>query len=179
MLSGVPVEVPVGGFLQATPEAEAALTGEVLRIVAGTAAIADLFAGIGTFTFAMARRARVHAVEGAAPALTALQAAARGAQLASRVTAEQRDLQQRPLDADELSRFDALVFDPPRIGAAPQARQLARSAVPRIAAVSCDPASFARDAALLVAGGYRLLRVQPVDQFVWSAHVELVGEFVR
>ena len=99
--------------------------------------------------------------------------------LAARVIAERRDLQARPLDAQELRRFDGVVFDPPRIGAAPQARELARSAVPRLAAVSCDPASFARDAALIVAGGYRLLRIQPIDQFVWSPHLELVAAFAR
>jgi 23S rRNA (uracil1939-C5)-methyltransferase len=176
---GIAVDVPAEAFLQATPEAEAALTREVLAVIGEAGRVADLFAGIGTFSFALARTTQVHAVEGAAPALSALQRAARRAGLAARVTAERRDLQVQPLDAQELRRFDAVVFDPPRIGAAPQARELARSAVPRLAAVSCDPASFARDAALIVAGGYRLLRIQPIDQFVWSPHLELIAEFAR
>jgi 23S rRNA (uracil1939-C5)-methyltransferase len=95
------------------------------------------------------------------------------------VTAEARDLQRRPLDADELAGYGAVVFDPPRVGAKAQAASLARARVPRLAAVSCNPASFARDARILIAGGYRLVAVQPIDQFVWSPHIELVAEFVH
>jgi len=179
VLGGVPVDVPVGGFLQATGEAEAALSDAVLEAVADAGEVADLFAGIGTFSFALAKAARVHAVEGDAAAVAALAAASRRAGLAGRVGAERRDLQERPLDADELRRFAAIVLDPPRIGARPQATSLAGSGVARIAAVSCNPASFARDAALLVGGGYRLLWVRPIDQFVWSPHVELVAAFAR
>jgi 23S rRNA (uracil1939-C5)-methyltransferase len=179
MLSGVAVDLPAGGFLQATSEAEAALTEAVLDGVASADRIADLFAGIGTFTFALARQGKVHAVDGAAPAVAALVAASRRARLSDRISAETRDLQARPLEPDELAPHDAVVFDPPRIGARPQAAALARSQVPRIVAVSCNPASFARDASLLVAGGYRLISVQPIDQFVWSPHIELVAAFEK
>ncbi len=155
------------------------LTEAVRGAVRPATRIADLFAGIGTFTFALAEQARVHAVEGWAPAVAAITQAARRAGLAERVTAEARDLQRRPLEADELVGYDAIVFDPPRVGAKTQAASLARARVPHIAAVSCNPASFARDARILIAGGYRLVAVQPIDQFVWSPHIELVAEFVR
>ena len=178
-LGGVAVDLPVDGFLQATREAEAALTAEVLRAMSGATRIADLFAGVGTFTFALAAQGRVHAVEGWAPAATALRAAANRAVLAQRVTVEARDLEARPLEPDELAAYDAVVFDPPRNGAKAQAATLARSGVPCIAAVSCNPASFARDARALVSGGYRMVSVQPIDQFVWSPHVELVAAFRR
>jgi 23S rRNA (uracil1939-C5)-methyltransferase len=183
VFGGIAVDVPADGFLQATPEAEAALTEAVVAAVGKAETVADLFAGLGTFTFALAGalagKRRVHAVEGAAAAVAALTAAARRAGLAGRIDAERRDLQARPLEPDELARCDAVVFDPPRIGAAPQAVALARSRVPTVVAVSCNPASFARDAATLVAGGYRLLGVQPIDQFVWSSHIELVAGFAR
>ena len=178
VLGSVPVDLPADAFLQATPEAEAALTALVLAGTAGAVRVADLFAGIGTFTFALASGARVHAVEGAAPALAALRAAANRAGLA-RVSTETRDLEARPLGPEELAAYDAVVFDPPRAGAKAQAEALARSSVPRVVAVSCNPATFARDAATLVAGGYRLESVVPVDQFVWSPHVELVATFIR
>jgi 23S rRNA (uracil1939-C5)-methyltransferase len=177
-LHGVPVDLPPDAFLQATPEAEAALAALVLARTEGAARVADLFAGIGTFTFALAGSARVHAVEGAAPALAALRGAANRAGLA-RVSAEARDLEARPLLPEELAAYDAVVFDPPRAGAKAQAEALARSSVPRVVAVSCNPATFARDAAALVAGGYRLECATPVDQFVWSPHVELVAAFAR
>ena len=127
----------------------------------------------------IAERAAVHAVEGARPAAAALAAAAARAGLGGRLTGERRDIEARPLTADELAGFDAVVFDPPRAGAKAQSAVLAASAVPRVVAVSCNPASFARDARLLVDGGYRLARVQPIDQFVWSPHVELVAWFER
>lgn len=183
VIAGVAVDLPTDGFLQAAVEGEAVLTEAVLDAVGADASrprVADLFAGVGTFTFALAaRNAAVHAVEGAAPALAALKDAADRAGLAGRVTAERRDLDARPLLANELRRFDAAVFDPPRAGAAAQAASLAQSPVPRVAAVSCNPATFARDARLLVDGGYRLRWVRPVDQFVWSAHLELVAGFDR
>ena len=141
--------------------------------------VADLFAGCGTFTFPMAARARVHAVEGDPAALGALTQAARLAGLAGRVGAETRDLARRPLGTDELARFDAAVFDPPRAGAKQQARQLARSRLATVIAVSCNAGSFARDARALVDGGYRLTRVTPIDQFPWSGHIELVAGFER
>jgi 23S rRNA (uracil1939-C5)-methyltransferase len=178
LLSGVPVDLPFDAFLQASIEAEAALVGDVLAGIGPAARVADLYAGLGTFTFALAERAAVHAVEGARPAAAALAAAAARAGL-SRVTSEHRDLDARPLTAQELTSFDAVVFDPPRAGARAQSAALAAAQVPRVVAVSCNPASFARDARLLVDGGYRLLRVEPIDQFVWSPHVELVAWFER
>jgi 23S rRNA (uracil1939-C5)-methyltransferase len=178
VFSGVPVDLPAESFLQASAEAEAMLVAEVLAGAGSAQRIADLYAGLGTFTFALAQRAAVHAVEGERPALAALAAAAAHAGLA-RVTSEHRDLEARPLSAEELSRFDVVVFDPPRAGARAQSAALAASAVPRLIAVSCNPASFARDARTLVDGGYRLARVQPVDQFVWSAPVELVAWLER
>jgi len=178
-LSGVPVDLPFDAFLQASVEAEGALTADVSAGVGAAARVADLYAGIGTFTFALAARAAVHAVEGARPAAAALAAAATRAGLGGRVTSERRDLDARPLTAAELAGFDAVVFDPPRAGARMQSAALAAAHVPRVVAVSCNPASFARDARLLVDGGYRLTRVQPIDQFVWSPHVELVAFFER
>jgi len=179
----IPVAVPPGAFLQASAAGEAALTGLVLEAVGqgiGEAPqLADLFAGLGTFTFPLARHGRVHAVDSDGGALDALEAAARTGGLGGRVTVARRNLYRDPLSADELGRFDAVVFDPPRAGATAQAAELARSPVPLVVGVSCNPASFARDAASLVAGGYRLERVTPVDQFLWSEHVELVGVFRR
>ena len=180
IVGGAAIELPPDAFLQATPEAEAALTDAVRAAVGPASRIADLFAGIGTFAFALAGAARVHAVEGWAPAVDAItQAARRSSGIAGRVTAETRDLQRRPLEPDELAPYDAVVFDPPRIGAKAQAASLARTRIPRLAAVSCNPASFARDARILIAGGYRLTAIQPIDQFVWSPHVELVATFVH
>ena len=141
--------------------------------------MADLYAGCGTFTFALAARARVHAVEGDAAALAALWAAARKADLAGRITVETRDLARAPVTAEELSGGDAVVFDPPRAGAREQAAELAASDVPTVVAVSCHPNSFARDARILVDGGYRLVEVTPLDQFPWSGHLELVALFKR
>ena len=179
VFAGTAVDLPPDAFLQASTAAEAALGAEVLAGVGAARRVADLYAGLGTFTFALAGQgAAVHAVEGSRAAATALAAAAARAGL-QRVSSECRDLEARPLSDEELKRFDAVVFDPPRAGAKAQSAALARSAVPRIVAVSCNPASFARDARLLVEGGYRLLRVQPIDAFVWSPHVELVARFER
>jgi 23S rRNA (uracil1939-C5)-methyltransferase len=179
VIAGTAIDLPPDAFLQATPEAEAALTEAVREAVGPAVRIADLFAGIGTFAFALAGVSRVDAVEGWAPAAEAINRAARRGGIAGRVTAQARDLQRRPLEPDELAPYDAIVLDPPRIGAKAQAAALARSGVPRIAAVSCNPASFARDARILIAGGYRLAAIQPIDQFVWSPHVELVAAFVH
>ncbi len=169
-LSGRPIALPEGAFLQATADGEAALVAAVRDAVGDSATIADLFAGLGTF--ALALEGKVHAVEGARDAILSL-AATRD------VTTEHRDLFRRPLAAAELARFDAVVIDPPRAGAKEQVAALAASAVPRIVYVSCNPATFARDAAALVAGGYRLEWIQPVGQFRWSTHVELAASFVR
>jgi 23S rRNA (uracil1939-C5)-methyltransferase len=179
VVGGTAIDLPPDSFLQATPDGEAALTEAVRDAIGPATRIADLFAGIGTFSFALAGQAAIHAVEGWAPAVAAIGQAARRAGLAERVTAEIRDLQRRPLEPEELASFDAVVFDPPRIGAKAQAAALARTRIPRLAAVSCNPASFARDARILIAGGYRLVAVQPIDQFIWSPHIELVGIFAR
>jgi 23S rRNA (uracil1939-C5)-methyltransferase len=174
----VPVELPFGAFLQATGEGEAALVDEVRAGLGEAERIADLFAGCGTFTLALGPGRAVHAVESDAASLAALAAAVRREQLV-RVTTERRDLETRPLMPAELARYDAVIFDPPRAGARAQVAMLAQSSVPLILGVSCDPASFARDAAILVGAGYRLERVLPIDQFLWSSHVELVGTFRR
>ena len=171
--------LPPGGFLQPTREGEEVLAGLALAGVAGAKRVADLFAGSGGFTLRLARSAEIHAVEADAAALAALDVAWRGATGLRRVTTERRDLFRRPLLGPELARFDAVVLDPPRAGADAQARQLAAAAVPTVIMVSCDPGTFARDAAVLVGGGYALERVVPVDQFKWSAHLEVVGTFRR
>ena len=178
-LGGVTVALPPGPFLQSTREGEAALQARVLEIVGRAKSVADLFSGLGTFALPLARKARVHAVELEKGALQALAAATRTAAGLKPLTTEARDLFKLPLTPAELSPYEAVVLDPPRAGAEAQARALARSRVPTIAYVSCDAATFARDAALLVAGGYRPGPVTPVDQFLWSSHIELVAGFER
>jgi 23S rRNA (uracil1939-C5)-methyltransferase len=168
---------PPGAFLQATREGEAALVAVVLDATRGAARVADLFSGVGTFALPLAEPAEVHAVEGDAAMLEALGKGWRGAPGLRRVTTEARDLFRRPLLAEELARFDAAVIDPPRAGAEAQVAQLARARRPVIAYVSCNPASFARDARALLAAGYRMDPITVVDQFRWSAHVELATRF--
>jgi 23S rRNA (uracil1939-C5)-methyltransferase len=175
---GVRVKLPPQAFLQPTRDGEVALQARAQAVVGRAKTIADLFAGVGTFALPLAKRARVHAVEQDAPALAALAAAAKSPGLKP-VTTEVRDLFKLPLTPGELNVFDAVVLDPPRAGAETQARMLAKSRVPAIAYVSCDAASFTRDAALLIAGGYRIGPVTPIDQFLWSSHIELVAGFVR
>ncbi|WP_349371311.1 RNA methyltransferase [Salinarimonas sp.] len=171
------VAIPPGGFLQATGAGEAALAALVVEACAGAKRIGDLFAGAGPFALRLAERAQVHAVESDAAALAALDRAARTTPGLRRVTTEARDLFRRPLLATELAALDAVVLDPPRAGAEAQARRLAETEVATVAYVSCDPATFARDAAILTGAGYRLERVTPVDQFAHTAHLELVGVF--
>ena len=171
------VAVPPGAFLQATAEGESALLQAVALAVGPARRIADLFAGVGTFSLPLAERAEVHAVEGDSAMMAALDKGARGAEGLRRVTVETRDLFRRPLEPDEFKGVEAVVIDPPRAGAEAQARTLALGKVPVIAAVSCNPVTFARDARILIAGGYRLDWVQVVDQFRWSPHVELVARF--
>ncbi len=178
-LGGVPVTVPPGGFLQATAEAEAAMAEAVVSAVGDSARVADLFCGAGTLTFALARAASVVAVDGDGEAIEALRAGARQAGLDGRIQARGRNLYEDPLTESELRAFDAVVFDPPRPGARDQAGRLAAGGVPTVVAVSCNPASFARDARILTEGGYRLESITPIDQFLWSAHVELVAVFRR
>ena len=175
---GARVHLPPYAFLQSTVEGEAALQERVLETAGKAKSVADLFAGCGTFALPLARKARVHAVEQDKPALAALAQAAKASGLKP-VTTEVRDLFKLPLTQAELKDYDAVVLDPPRAGAEAQAKVLAKSRVPVIAYVSCDAASFARDAALLIAGGYKIGPVTPVDQFLWSSHIELVGRFVR
>jgi 23S rRNA (uracil1939-C5)-methyltransferase len=178
MLDGIPVLLPPGVFLQSTREGEAALQDRVRAIIGKAKAVADLFSGLGTFALPLARKAKVKAVEQDGSALAALAAAAKFPGLKP-VTTEVRDLFKLPLLPLELAPYDAVVLDPPRAGAEAQARALARSKVPVIAYASCDAASFARDAAILTQGGYRMGPVTPIDQFLWSSHIELVGEFRR
>ena len=174
-LGGAPVGLPEGAFLQATSDGEAALVAEVRRIVSDAATVADLFSGLGTFTFCNA--APVSAFEGARDAIIALQVAANRGRLL--VSSEHRDLFRRPLTVAELDQFQAVILDPPRAGAFEQIAQLAASTVPRIAYVSCNPATFARDAKVLMDSGYNLETIKPVGQFRWSTHVELAAAFSR
>ncbi|MFM2354736.1 MAG: hypothetical protein RLZZ528_472 [Pseudomonadota bacterium] len=170
---------PPGAFLQATREGEAALVGSVLEATEGAGRIADLFAGCGTFALPLAERAEVHAVEGDTAMIEAALAGSRTVQGLKRLTGAARDLFRRPLLPDELARFDAVVIDPPRAGAEAQTREIARSGLARVAAVSCNPVTFARDARILADAGFRLDWVQVVDQFRWSPHVELAAQFTR
>jgi 23S rRNA (uracil1939-C5)-methyltransferase len=175
------VAIPPGAFLQATAEGEAQLSHLVLRQIGDARSIADLFAGVGPFALRLAERARVTAADLDEAAVTALRQAAQKTPGLKPVTAEKRDLFRRPFLAREFSdlRLDAVVFDPPRQGAEAQARELAASKVPVVIAVSCNPATFARDARTLIDGGYRLTGVTPVDQFRYSYHVEIVARFAR
>ena len=174
-LGNVPVPLPPASFLPATIDGEAALVTAVREATQGATTVTDLFAGLGTF--ALALPGRVYAAEGARDALLALKAAA--ARAGRPVFTEHRDLFRRPLTTTELDRFDAIVIDPPRAGAREQVAQLAASRVARLAYVSCNPSSFARDAKTLREGGWRLDWVQPVGQFRWSTHVELAASFSR
>lgn len=173
----VTVEVPPFAFLQATTTGQAALVDAVRRAIGDAGAVADLFAGVGTFTLSVQAGRKVYAAEGARDAIAALTGAANRAR--ALVATEHRDLFRRPLIPAELDRFGAVILDPPRAGAEEQVKQLAASATPVIAYVSCNPASFARDAKTLIEGGYTLDWVQPVGQFRWSTHVELAGRFSR
>lgn len=176
-MGGARVTPPPGAFLQATPQGEGALVAAVREAVGPARRILDLFAGCGTFALPLAGQAEVHAVEGEGDMLAALEAGWRGASGLRPVTTETRDLFRRPLAAEELRRFEAVVIDPPRAGAEAQTHELARAGVTVIAAVSCNPVTFARDARILVQAGYRLDWLQVVDQFRWSAHVELAARF--
>jgi len=174
---GIEVVPPPGAFLQATSHGAEVLTRAVREIVVGAAQVTDLFAGCGTFALPLARAASVHAVEGQGEMLAALDHGWRHASGLKAVTTETRDLFRRPLMPDELAKSDAVVLDPPRAGAEAQIVQLAQADVPRIAYVSCNPVTFARDAAQLVKAGFTLDWIQVVDQFRWSAHVELAASF--
>jgi 23S rRNA (uracil1939-C5)-methyltransferase len=173
------VNLPPEAFLQPTREGQAALQAFVRAALSRTKKIADLFCGCGTFTFPLAETARVHAVELELAMLGALAAAAKATPGLKPVTTEKRNLFKRPLTDFELNTYDGVCLDPPRAGAQEQARTLAKSKLARIAYVSCDAETFARDARILIDGGFGLKRVLPVDQFLWSSHIELAAEFVR
>jgi 23S rRNA (uracil1939-C5)-methyltransferase len=176
---GVKVEVPPGAFLQATREGEAVLTEAVLAAAGTPKRAADLFCGVGTFTFALvAKGAEVLAADDTARHVQAVDQAAKTLK-GARVTTRVRDLVTRPMGPPEFAGCDVVVFDPPRAGAQAQAMQIAKSRVPTVIAVSCEPGTFARDAQILAKGGYKLKRVLPIDQFLWSPHVELVAVFKR
>jgi 23S rRNA (uracil1939-C5)-methyltransferase len=167
-LSGKPVSFPVGGFLQATADGEAALVKAVREAAAGAKSMADLFAGLGTFALAVEAR---YAAEASRDAAAALKRAN------SHTVVEHRDLYRRPLAVEELNRFDAVILDPPRAGAEEQIGAVAKSKIAKIAYVSCNPATFARDAKMLVDRGFRLDWIRPVGQFRWSTHIELAASF--
>ncbi len=173
------VALPAGAFLQATAGAQDAMTVFAVQACAGAQRIADLYCGVGTFTFALAGIAPVLAAEVSAPAIAALTSALATAPGLKGINPEVRDLARRPVLAAELKKIDTVLLDPPRAGAAEQTAEIARSGVSRVIGVSCNPATFARDARVLVDAGFRLERVLPLDQFVWSPHVELVGVFQR
>lgn len=167
---------PPGGFLQACEASEAAMLGLVKEAVGDARRVADLFAGSGTFSLPLASGATVLAVESEEAALASLDRAARKPQGLKPVTVEKRDLFRRPLTRDELKRFDAAVIDPPRAGAEAQSRELATSAVKRVAMVSCNAQTFARDLRIMLDGGWRVTRITPIDQFLWSPHIEIVAQ---
>ena len=173
------VQVPPGSFLQATKAGEQALVNLVLASLGKSKSVADLFCGIGPFALRIAENAKVTAIDSDKPAIASLALAARLTSGIKPLKAETRDLMREPLVANELKDFDAVVFDPPRAGAEAQAKQLAKSTVKTIVAVSCDPASFARDAEFLLGGGYKLKSLTAVDQFKWTSHVEIVAAFSR
>ncbi|MER9406736.1 class I SAM-dependent RNA methyltransferase [Mesorhizobium caraganae] len=175
MFGTVAVAVPPGAFLQATEAAEQAMADIVGGHLKRAKKVADLFAGCGSFALRLAAKSEVHAVEGDAAALSALDRGSRFASGLKRVTGERRDLFRRPLTFKELNAFDGVVFDPPRAGAEDQSKQIARSDVPFVAAVSCNPVTLARDLRILMDGGYVLKSVTPIDQFLWSPHVEAVA----
>jgi len=173
------VSLPAGSFLQAVPQAEKAMVDFAVAAAQGASRIVDLYSGVGTFTFRLAEIGGVHAADSSAPAIAALKGAVGSAPGLKAITAEARDLARRPVLSTELKKVDVAVLDPPRAGALEQHIEIANSKVARVVSVSCNPATFARDAKVLTDAGFRLERVLPVDQFLWSPHIELVGVFSR
>ena len=171
----VDVAIPTGAFLQAVPAIEVAMAELITRAIPKAKRVADLFSGLGTFTFPIAAKAEVLAVDGDKAAIAALQDGYRRAQGVKPVTAKVRDLFTEPLSAKELEPFDAVVFDPPRAGAEAQARMIAKSKVETVIAVSCAPGTLVRDVAILTDGGYELESVTPIDQFIFSPHIEAIA----
>lgn len=176
---GIAVRPPPGAFLQTSEWADQAMLEHLRTALGGTRRAADLFAGCGTFALPLAQSMSIYAADSDAPMMAALQAAAHGHPGLKPVRTDARDLFKRPLIPAELKPFDAVIFDPPRAGASAQAEQLALSKVPKVIAISCNPATFARDARTLVDGGYRLTTIWPIDQFLYSAHIELLAAFER
>ncbi len=174
---GLAVALPHNSFLQPTSDGKAALVSAMLETVGDTKLVADLFAGLGTFTFALGDNKKVYAAEGSRDAIGALNMTAN--QSGRQIYTEHRDLFRRPLSSEELNRFGAVILDPPRAGARDQIAQIAQSDVPKVCYISCNPASFARDAKQLCDAGYKLDALWPVGQFLWSTHVELVSSFSR
>ena len=170
---------PPGAFLQATADGEVTLLSGVLDIIGNASRVVDLFAGCGTFSLPLTRTAEVTAVESEAAMIAAMDRGWRVAKGVKRLTGVTRDLFRRPLEPDELNRFDAAVIDPPRAGAAAQIATLAVSKISTVAMVSCNPVTFGRDAAALVDAGFVLNWVQVVDQFRWSPHVEMIASLTR
>ena len=173
------VQLPPGSFLQATKLGEETLASLVLGAIGRAKSVADLFCGIGPFAWRIANTAKVTAIDSDRPAIASLAQAVRLTRGVKPLQTAARDLMREPMVASELKEFDAVVFDPPRAGAQAQARQLAKSVVKTVVAVSCDPASFARDAEILIGGGYKLKSVTAVDQFKYTSHVEIVAGFSR
>lgn len=176
---GFELSVPPGAFLQATSEAEAALINHAVAFLKGCRSCADLFCGIGTFTLPIAKFATVLAVETEQSALDALNKTASRTRKIKKIKTLRRDLFKHPMSHMELKKIDGVLFDPPRAGASAQCEQLVKSGVGRIAAISCNPVSFARDARILIDGGFEMKSLQPVDQFLWSPHIELAATFER
>ena len=176
---GASVVLPPGGFLQAVARAEDVMAEVACEAFAGADRVADLFCGAGAFTFHLAKTASVLALDAEVAAIAALQGGRAATPGLKAIEAAARDLFRRPLLASEMKRLDGVLFDPPRAGALEQARELAKSTVSTVVGVSCNPQSFARDAAVLIAAGFTLERVTPVDQFLWSPHIELIGVFRR
>ena len=170
---------PPGGFLQACEASEAAMLALVKEAIGDSRKVVDLFAGSGTFSLPLASTATIHAVEGDEAALASLDRAARKAQGLKPVTVEKRDLFRRPLTRADLKRFDAAIIDPPRAGAEDQTRELAASTVKRVAMVSCNAQTFARDLQIMASAGWRATRITPIDQFLWSPHIEVVAQLRR
>jgi 23S rRNA (uracil1939-C5)-methyltransferase len=175
----VRVATPAGAFVQATRWGEDLMAARIAEVLGSSGELADLYAGLGTFGLRLLPERKITAVEGSRAMTEAMTQAAGQAGLAGRFTALERDLAHAPMTAAELARFDAVIFDPPRQGAREQSMQIAASSVPLVVAASCNPVSFGRDARILVDGGYRLDTIWPIDQFLWSHHLELVAVFRR
>jgi 23S rRNA (uracil1939-C5)-methyltransferase len=173
------VALPPGSFLQAVPAAERAMVAFAVAEAQGASRIADLYCGVGTFTFRLAEIGAVYAAEVSAPSIAALKSALGAASGLKPITAEARDLVKRPMLSTEMAKTDVVVIDPPRAGTAEQTVEIAQSKVAKVVSVSCNPGTFAKDARALVDAGFRLEKVLPVDQFVWTPHIELVGVFTR